>query len=71
MTETQYEPLLISIRDTCTLTSLSRATVNKMRARGQFPKAVTLAEKRIAFVRAEIVAWVEQRIATRDQGQRS
>ncbi|NKB83749.1 helix-turn-helix transcriptional regulator [Brucella grignonensis] len=58
-------PTLISLNDCCSLTSLSRTAINKMRADGRFPEPVNLGEKRIAFVRSEVVAWLEARIASR------
>ena len=61
------EPALISLNDACRLTSLSRTSINKFRAVGQFPRAVNLGMKRVAFVRAEVLAWVDQRIAERDE----
>ena len=60
------EPALISLNDACRLTSLSRTSINKFRAAGQFPRAVNLGMKRVAFVRSEVLAWVDQRIAERD-----
>ncbi|WP_137154848.1 AlpA family phage regulatory protein [Rhizobium sp. FKL33] len=62
MTET---PRLLSLNAACELTSLSRTAVNRYRAEGRFPQAVNLGEKRIAFVRDEVVAWIEARIAAR------
>lgn len=61
------EPALISLNDACRLTSLSRTSINKYRAAGQFPRAVNLGMKRVAFVRAEVLAWVNDRIADRDR----
>ncbi len=60
-------PTLISIKDACHLTSLSRTSINNWRAKGMFPKPVELGEKRICFVRAEVENWIAQRIAERDQ----
>lgn len=57
---------LISLNDVCRLTTLSRTAINKKRARGEFPQAVTLGPKRIAFVRAEVIDWINERIAARD-----
>lgn len=57
--------VLISLNDACDMVSLSRTAINKMRKAGKFPEAVELGERRIAFVRAEVVAWVEARIAAR------
>nr|WP_246812727.1 AlpA family phage regulatory protein [Ensifer sp. ENS07] len=57
--------ILISMRDVCTLTSLSRTMVNRLRVAGRFPGAVELGERRVAFVRSEVLAWIEERIAGR------
>lgn len=59
-------PALISVNEAASLTSLSRTAIFKLRSQGKFPKAVPLGEKRVAFVRAEVAAWVEQRIAQRE-----
>ena len=57
--------ILLSINDVCRMTSLSRSAINQARDRGAFPLAVKLGEKRIAFVRAEVAEWIDQRIAAR------
>lgn len=57
---------LVGLNDICAMTSLSRTSVNKKRAAGTFPQAVPLGERRVAFVRAEVVEWIESRIAARD-----
>ena len=59
------QPQLINMRDTCALTSMSRAMVDIYRRRGDFPAAVPLGEKRIAFVRSEVQSWVQARIDAR------
>jgi prophage regulatory protein len=56
-------PALISVNEAAKLTSLSRTSIFKLRSQGKFPKAVPLGEKRVAFVRAEVAAWIEARIA--------
>lgn len=58
-------PILISLNDAAKLTSLSRTMLNRYRAEGRFPAAVPRGERRVAFVRAEVVAWVEDKIAAR------
>ncbi|QVQ38171.1 AlpA family phage regulatory protein [Pseudochrobactrum algeriensis] len=60
-------PNLISLNDACTLTSLSRTAINNFRSEGKFPEAVALSDRRIAFVRSEVVAWIDGRIAARAQ----
>lgn len=58
-------PPLVSMNDVAKMTTLSRTMINKLRATDSFPKAVALGPKRIAFVRAEVMAWIEERIAAR------
>ncbi|MBZ9600502.1 helix-turn-helix transcriptional regulator [Phyllobacterium chamaecytisi] len=58
-------PRLVSLNHVCELTSLSRTAINKFRERGNFPVEVSLGERRIAFVRAEVLAWVQDRIDAR------
>lgn len=47
-------------------TGLARATIYKFVARGDFPRPVQLGDKTVAWVEAEIDAWIAQRIAARD-----
>jgi prophage regulatory protein len=58
-------PMLISLNDACRLTSMSRTMLNRYRAEGRFPRAVELGDRRVAFVRAEVVAWVDAKILGR------
>jgi prophage regulatory protein len=64
-------PILITIKDACRTTSLSRTMVNRLRGEDRFPLAVDLGERRIAFVRAEVEAWVAAKIADRTAGRSS
>ncbi|MEO8757333.1 MAG: AlpA family phage regulatory protein [Devosia sp.] len=57
--------IIISLNEAASLTSLSRTAINRHRAAGQFPVAVQLGERRVGFVRAEVLAWIETRIAAR------
>ena len=59
------EPSLVSIKRACELTSLSRAMINRYRSEGRFPATVPLGEKRVAFVKSEVQAWINTRIAAR------
>ncbi|QLF68326.1 AlpA family phage regulatory protein [Peteryoungia desertarenae] len=56
---------LISLNDACELTSLSRTAINTLRSAGRFPAALQISDKRIAFVRTEVEAWIEARISAR------
>lgn len=59
------EPMLVSMKTACALTSLSRTMLNRYRAEGRFPAAVQLGDKRMAFVRQEVNQWIADRIAAR------
>lgn len=56
---------LISLKDTCVLTSMSKTMIHRLRTEGRFPSAVALGEKRIAFLRREVLVWIEQKLAAR------
>ena len=60
------QPRLVSIKYVCAMTSMSRTMVNALRSDGAFPVAVELGPRRIGFVREEIEAWIDARIAARD-----
>ena len=65
MNPTNDNHILISLNDICAMTSLSRTAINKMRDAGRFPVAVSLGDRRVAFVRAEVMTWLDARIAAR------
>ena len=56
---------LISIKAAAAMTSLSRTAINALRTADMFPAAVQLGPRRIAFVRTEVEAWIDARIAAR------
>lgn len=56
---------LISLRDTCALTSMSKTMIHRLRCEGTFPLPVALGEKRIAFSRSEVTAWIQAKLAAR------
>ena len=58
-------PALMSIKEACALTSLSRTAINNLRRAGAYPGAVDLGERRIAFVRSEVDEWIHERISAR------
>lgn len=57
--------VLVSLNDAARMTSLSRTFINRLRAADQFPRAVPMGERRVAFVKAEVLAWIDTRIAGR------
>lgn len=64
MTTSQIQ--LLSLKQVCQLTSLSRTGVNKARAGGRFPAAVAVDGRRIAFVKKEVEAWLASKIEARN-----
>jgi prophage regulatory protein len=56
---------LISLKDTCSLTSMSKTMIHRLRTEGSFPLPVALGEKRIAFSRSEVTAWIQSKLAAR------
>ena len=58
-------PTLITLNDACAMTSMSRSMLNRYRDEGRFPAAVPLGDRRVAFVRSEVMEWVADRIAAR------
>ncbi|WFU89010.1 AlpA family phage regulatory protein [Rhizobium sp. CC1099] len=44
---------------------MSRTMVNKYRQQGRFPQHVDLGDRRIGFVKAEVVDWINAKIAAR------
>lgn len=58
-------PRLMAPKDAAIATSLSRPLLTLMADEGQFPKPVQLGVRRIAFVRAEVDAWIDARINAR------
>lgn len=57
---------LLSYPEAAARCGLSRTHISRMVAAGSFPVPVETAPRRVAFVEAEIEAWIEKRIAARD-----
>lgn len=58
---------LISKRDVRSMVCYSFAHIDRMEAAGTFPKRVRLGQARVAWVKAEVEAWVQARIDERDR----
>jgi len=57
---------LISSKEVCRRTSLSRASLYRLMAQNAFPKPVALYGIRKAWIESEIDAWISARIASRN-----
>ena len=49
------------------LTGCSRSTVYELMQRGEFPKAVKVGPKSVAWPASDLAAWQRERIAERDR----
>ncbi|WP_352828156.1 AlpA family phage regulatory protein [Mesorhizobium sp. M0494] len=58
-------PTLVSLNDAAKMTSMSRTIVNRYRAEGRFPVAVSLGDRRVAFVHSQVSDWIAAKIAAR------
>ena len=56
---------LIRIREVMNKTGLSKSSVYDLMAQGLFPQTVRLTGRSVAFIEAEIDAWMAERIAAR------
>ena len=59
--------VLIRLRQVLVKTGLAQSSLYDMIEHDEFPKPVPLSERRVAWLLHEIEAWIEQRIAVRDQ----
>ena len=64
-TNDNSSPRLMAPKEAAIATSLSRTMLHLLAQAGQFPKPVMLGDRRIAYVRREVEAWIEARIAAR------
>jgi prophage regulatory protein len=58
---------IISIKKTCERIGVSRSTLWAMTREGNFPRPVSITDKRRGYVASEIDAWVKARMAARDK----
>lgn len=56
----------IRMREVTQKTGLSKSSIYDLMAQGLFPKTVNLGGRSVAFVEAEIDAWMAARIAARN-----
>ena len=57
----------IRMKETCHKTGLSKSSIYDLMNAGTFPKTIKLGGRSVAFVEAEVNAWMEERLtASRD-----
>ena len=59
------EMSMLNIKQVCTKCGLSRSTIYRLMNAGDFPKAVKLTAKRIAFRVEDIEHWLATRVSIR------
>jgi prophage regulatory protein len=57
------ETRFVTPKAVCGRTSLSRATLDRLVAAGDFPKPIRITDRRLAYKVADVDAWIEARIA--------
>ena len=62
-TETSARPRLIRLEVVKARTCLSRSTIYAYMREGRFPAPVAITERCVAWIEAEIDAWIADRIA--------
>lgn len=65
ITMTERLPRLMSPKEAAAATTFSAVQLTLLSDVDQFPKPVKISARRIAFVRSEVEAWIDQRIAAR------
>lgn len=58
-------PRLMSPKEAAAATTMSRVLLTLMSKEGRFPVPVLVGERRQAYVRAEVEAWIDSKIAAR------
>lgn len=62
---TAIEPRFIRRTEVQKITGLGASSIYQLQREGDFPLAVQLSERRVAWVESEIQEWVKKRIAAR------
>lgn len=64
---------ILRIKQIPEITGLSRSYIYHLSAQGKFPRSVPLVPGGVSrgWLRSEVLQWLEQRVAERDQGEPS
>jgi prophage regulatory protein len=66
MAQTVRPLRVISWRELSEMIPFTRQHVLRLEKAGKFPRRLRLGQRRVAWVYAEIEAWIEERVALRD-----
>ncbi|WP_458389524.1 helix-turn-helix transcriptional regulator [Sphingomonas sp. F9_3S_D5_B_2] len=57
------ETRLLTPKDVCHRTSLSRSSLDRLVAAGSFPQPVRITERRLAYSASAVEAWMQEKVA--------
>lgn len=57
------ETRLLTPKAVCERTSLSRSSLDRLVAAGQFPQPIRITERRLAYSLASVEAWMQEKVA--------
>jgi prophage regulatory protein len=57
------ETRLLTPKAVCERTSLSRSSLDRLVAAGDFPKPIRITERRLAYSLASVEAWMQEKVA--------
>ena len=55
--------LVLDLRGVIELTTLSQSTIYAMVKKGEFPKQKRIGSNRVVWLRSEVIAWLEEKLA--------
>jgi len=56
----------LRLKEVMHITGLGRTSVYNFMAEGKFPKSVSLGDRAVAWIEADVEEWMEQKVADRD-----
>ena len=57
------ETFFLTPKAVCSRTSLSRSTLDRLVAAGQFPHPMRITDRRLAFNASDVEAWMQEKVA--------
>lgn len=57
------EKIVLDLDGVIELTTLSQSTIYAMAKRGEFPKQKKIGPNRVVWLRSEVLAWLEEKLA--------
>lgn len=58
-----HNQLVLDLRGVIELTTLSQSTIYAMVKNGEFPKQKRIGSNRVVWMRSEVIAWLEEKLA--------